>query len=200
MKPASETAVLRDLWTTSPRYRQLYQPPDEIDAVISLLEMEQATALADIGCGNGAFTIAAARRANPDCRVWAFDALQSAVDVCRESAARELGEGRIVTGVAPAEQIPLPDGSVDRILCRAVLHHLADAQRVYEEFARVLKPGGLLLLQAPCNSWQKEWGKIISALYMVFDDSHPRQYHQPADVIAGLNAAGLAMSSFSIRL
>ena len=193
MKSASETPVLRDLWTTSLEYRRLYQPADEIEAVVNLLEMEQATALVDIGCGNGAFTIAAAR-ANPACRVWGFDALQSAVDVCRDSAARELGEGRIVTGVAAAEKIPLEDASVDRVLCRAVLHHLADAQRVYQEFARVLKPGGLLLLQAPCNYWQKEWSQIISALYMVFDDSHPRQYHQPADVIAGLNAAGLAMS------
>ena len=190
MKSASETPVLRDLWTTSLEYRQLYQPPDEIDAVVGLLEMEHATVLADIGCGNGAFAIAAAK-ANPNCRVWAFDALDSATTECQAAAsAAGLSADRFTVSNARAESIPLSDGSVDRLLCRAVLHHLADPQRVFEEFARVLKPGGLLLLQAPCNYWQKEWGRIISALYMVFDDSHPRQYHQPADVIAGLNAAG----------
>jgi hypothetical protein len=51
----------------------------------------------------------------------------------------------------------------------------------------------MLLLQAPCNYWQREWGRVISDLYALDDDSHPRHYHQPAEVIAGLDAAGLAM-------
>jgi SAM-dependent methyltransferase len=195
MKSASETPVLRDLWTTSAEYRRLYQPSDEIETVVRLLEMESATELVDVGCGNGAFTIAAAQ-ANPACRVWAFDALKSATTQCQVAAlAAGLGGDRLTVGEAFAESIPLPDASVDRLLCRAVLHHLPDAQRAYHEFARVLRPGGLLLLQAPSNYWQKPWGKIISDLYMVFDDTHRRQYHQAADVIAGLNAAGLAMSS-----
>jgi SAM-dependent methyltransferase len=195
MKSASDTPVLRDLWTTSPEYRQLYQPSDEIEAVVRLLEMEQASALLDIGCGNGAFTIAAAQ-ANPTCRVWAFDALKSATTQCQAAAfAAGLTGDRLAVGEAWAESIPLPDASVDRVLCRAVLHHLPDAQRVYREFARLLRPGGRLLLQAPCNYWQKKWGQIISDLYRLDDDSHPRQYHQPADVIAGLNLAGLAMTA-----
>jgi predicted RNA methylase len=56
--------ALRDLWTTSPSYRQLYQSPQEVEAVVRLLEMPAATALADVGCGNGTFAVAAAR-ANP---------------------------------------------------------------------------------------------------------------------------------------
>jgi len=185
-------APLRDMWTASPTYRQLYQSPDEIETVTKMLEMPAATALVDVGCGNGAFLIAAAR-ANPTCRILAYDALQSAVDACRVNAARELGDGRVTCAVAPAEKVPLPDGSVDRVLCRAVLHHLADPHVVYREFARVLGPGGMLLLQAPCNYWQQPWGQVISDLYLFDDDTHRRQYHQPADVIAGLNAAGLAM-------
>jgi SAM-dependent methyltransferase len=195
MKSASETPVLRDLWTTSPEYRQLYQPPDELASVVRLLEMESATALVDVGCGNGAFAIAVAQ-ANPTCRVWAFDALKSATTQCQAAAlAAGLGADGFTVGEAFAESIPLPDASVDRVLCRAVLHHIADSQLAYQEFARLLRPGGQLLLQAPANYWQKQWGKIISDLYMFDDDSHRRQYHQPADVIAGLNLAGLAMTS-----
>jgi len=195
MKPASENPVLRDIWTMSPEYRQLYQPPDEIDSIVRLLDMDRATAMADIGCGNGAFVIAAAQ-ANPACRVRAFDALESATAECRIAAlAGGLTAEQFTVSQAWAESIPLPDASVDRLLCRAVLHHFPDAPRVYREFARLLRPGGRLLLQAPCNYWQKEWGQIISDLYMYDDDSHRRQYHQPADVIAGLNTVGLAMSS-----
>ena len=195
MKSASETPQLRDLWTTSAEYRQLYQPPDEVETVVRLLEMMRATALLDIGCGNGTFVIAAAK-VNPACRVWAFDALQSATTECQAAAsAARLSSDRFTVGNAWADNIPLPNASVDRILFRAVLHHLPDPQRAYREFARLLRPGGRLLLQAPCNYWQRDWGQIISDLYIFDDDTHRRQYHQPADVIAGLNAAGLAMDS-----
>jgi SAM-dependent methyltransferase len=194
MKPARENRVLRDMWSTSPEYRQLYQQPEEIAEVVRLLEMEQATALVDVGCGNGVFVIAAAQ-ANPACRVWAFDALESATTQCQAAAsAAGLSADQFTVSQAWAESIPLSDASVDRLLCRAVLHHLPDPQRAYQGFARVLRPGGRLLLQAPCNYWQKEWGTIISDLYMYDDDTHRRQYHQPADVVAGLNIAGLAMT------
>jgi 2-polyprenyl-3-methyl-5-hydroxy-6-metoxy-1,4-benzoquinol methylase len=193
MKAASETTVLRDLWTTSPEYRQLYQQPDEIEEIARLLEMPWATALLDVGCGNGAFVIAAAR-SNPACRVWAFDALDSAASECQAAASvAGLRADHFTVSRALAESIPVPDGAVDRILCRAVLHHLPDPPAAYREFARLLKPGGMLLLQAPCNYWQKEWGQVISDLQMLDDDSHRRQYHQPAEVIAALNAAGLLM-------
>ena len=195
MKAVNSAApVLRDLWTNSVEYRRLHQPPDEIEEVARLLEMETATALLDVGCGNGVFGIAAAR-VNPACRLYAFDALQSAVNVCRTNATRELGDAGVTCAIAAAHQIPLPDAAVDRILCRAVLHHLPDPHAAFREFARLLRPGGLLLLQAPCNYWQAEWGQVISDLYMFDDDSHRRQYHQPATVIAALNAAGLAMRS-----
>jgi len=194
MTSAGDTPVLRDLWTTSPEYRQLYQPTDEVEAIVRLLDMPRATALLDIGCGNGVFAIAAAQ-ANANCRVWAFDALESATIQCQAAALLAgLSSDRFAVGNGVAESIPLPDSSVDRVLCRAVLHHLPDPQRAYREFARVLCPGGLLLLQAPCNYWQREWGGIISDLYMLDDDSHHRHYHQPAAVIAGLNLAGLAMT------
>jgi len=185
---------LLDLWTTSDEYRRIYQTQDEVETIVRLMEMPGAAALVDIGCGNGAFAIACAR-ANAACRVWAFDALESAVTECRARAGDLIRAGRFTAGVAWGERIPLADASVDRVLCRSVLHHLADADALYREIARLLRPGGLLLLQAPCNYWPKRWGRVIGELYRVFDDSHPRQYHQPADVIAGLNVAGLAMQS-----
>ncbi|MGB7157283.1 MAG: class I SAM-dependent methyltransferase [Tepidisphaeraceae bacterium] len=140
--------------------------------------------------GNGTFAVAAAE-ANPRLAVWAFDALASAVAECEKRATQV--RDRFDTGVAWAESVPLPDASVDRVLCRAVLHHVADAPVAYAEFARILKPGGLLLLQAPCNFWGQSWGRSISEFYLLADDSHRRQYHQPADVITGLNDVGLFM-------
>ena len=51
--------------------------------------------------------------------------------------------------VCDVTKIPLPDGSLDAILCTEVLEHVTDPMAVLREFGRLLKPGGRLLLTAP---------------------------------------------------
>jgi SAM-dependent methyltransferase len=46
---------------------------------------------------------------------------------------------------ADAEALPFADGSFDLVLGHAVLHHIPDLRRAFDEFARVLAPGGTLL-------------------------------------------------------
>lgn len=45
--------------------------------------------------------------------------------------------------------IPQPDASFDAIMCIEVLEHLPDPLAALREFARLLKPGGYLILTAP---------------------------------------------------
>ncbi len=47
------------------------------------------------------------------------------------------------------ENIPLRDASVDCILCMVVLEHTRNPQQVLLEFARVLKPDGMLVMVVP---------------------------------------------------
>lgn len=51
-----------------------------------------------------------------------------------------------VSGVA--EQLPFPDRSFDAVVCVRVLHHIGDPRPAIAEFARVLRPGGVLVLEA----------------------------------------------------
>lgn len=48
--------------------------------------------------------------------------------------------------------IPEPDASFDAILCTEVLEHVPDPTNALDEFARLLKPGGKLILTAPFAS------------------------------------------------
>lgn len=51
--------------------------------------------------------------------------------------------------VGRAEEIPLPDGSVDLVITQEVLEHVADPFKAIQEIGRVLKPGGTLYVQLP---------------------------------------------------
>lgn len=48
--------------------------------------------------------------------------------------------------------IPAPDSSFDAILCSEVLEHLPEPTRAIDEFHRLLKTGGVLILTAPFAS------------------------------------------------
>ena len=50
---------------------------------------------------------------------------------------------------ADASRLALADASVDAVLCLEVLEHVRDYVAALEQFARVLKPGGTLLLSMP---------------------------------------------------
>ncbi len=73
-----------------------------------------------------------------------------------QQLARDQIRGRAGYGaidyVCDATQIPVPDESFDAILCTEVLEHVAEPIEVIRECARILKPGGRLILTAPLGS------------------------------------------------
>jgi SAM-dependent methyltransferase len=69
---------------------------------------------------------------------------------------------------APAEAIPLPDGSVDAVLSTVVLCSVADPGRVLAEIRRVLRrPGRFLFFEhvaAPAGTWARRTQRLWSGL------------------------------------
>ena len=51
--------------------------------------------------------------------------------------------------VCDIQAIPLPDSSLDAVLCTEVFEHLPDPMAALKEFSRILKPGGKVFLTAP---------------------------------------------------
>lgn len=121
-------------------------PPEEI---LRLLEVDLRTTMADIGCGPGYFTIPLARMTEEE--VYALDVSPEMLDALSERAS-EAGLDNIKGVLSNAERIELPDNSVDGLLCSLMLHEVDDLPRTMQEFQRILRPGGKMLL----IEWEKQ--------------------------------------------
>jgi arsenite methyltransferase len=98
----------------------------------------------DLGCGAGLDAILAARQVGPEGRVWGIDLAPGMIAAARRAVAE--AELRNVTLVeAPAEQIPLPQESVDVAIVNGLFNLAPDKETVALEVARVLRPGGRFL-------------------------------------------------------
>lgn len=103
----------------------------------------------EIGCGRGGFACwLAAREENAPAEVVAADFAETAVRMGEEFASRR-GIERISWEVADIQEIKHADASFDTVVSCETVEHVPDPRRAVRELARVLKPGGRLLLTTP---------------------------------------------------
>lgn len=95
--------------------------------------------LLDCACGTGVMAAHAQTLVGNEGAVFALD---PSLPMLAEAAKR--GVRQRVAGVA--EQLPLPEDSVDTITMGYALRHVHDLGVAFREFARVLRPGGRLLI------------------------------------------------------
>jgi SAM-dependent methyltransferase len=97
----------------------------------------------DIGSGSGTDVLIAAMLTGRTGVVYGLDMTRAMREkLQRIVAAKEIGHVRVLEG--NAEQIPLPDASVDVVTSNGVLNLVPDKRTAFGEIARVLKPGGRL--------------------------------------------------------
>jgi SAM-dependent methyltransferase len=123
---------------------QLYSPAGRQALVDAGLKAGMT--VADFGCGSGAMTRTIAAMVGPTGSVTGVDLHQAQV----EQAARLcLAKGLVNTEfvVADATNTGLPNDHFDLVYCRFLLLHLTDPNAGLREMWRILKPGGILLVE-----------------------------------------------------
>ncbi len=97
----------------------------------------------EIGAGTGYFSLNLMRAGAIE-QLTCTDISAGMVEALRTNA-EQLGLSGVSAVRADAESLPFPDASFDLLLGHAVLHHLPDLDRAFNEFRRVLRPGGRIL-------------------------------------------------------
>jgi ubiquinone/menaquinone biosynthesis C-methylase UbiE len=99
----------------------------------------------DVGAGNGGMCIAAALSQARE--VHGIEIERSRIDLAYRWAACRGVKVDIQEGVA--EKLPFPDSSIDILFLWAVIEHVDDPEQTLNEMARVLRPGGYAVINAP---------------------------------------------------
>jgi arsenite methyltransferase len=122
------------------------------DRVLDRAEIREGDVVLDVGAGDGLIAFGALDRVGPRGHVVFSDVSQDLLDVSA-ALAEEAGVRRRCSFVrAPAEDLaPIEDESVDVVTTRSVLIYVTEKQRAFEEFFRVLRPGGRVSLFEPIN-------------------------------------------------
>ena len=123
----------------------------------------------DIGSGSGTDTLISARMVGARGRVIGLDMTLAMHDKLRRNAA-EAGVENVEVLFGNAEEIPLPDGSVDVVTTNGVLNLVPDKARAIREVGRILRPGGRMQLadivvetlpSEACRSHPELWAECV---------------------------------------
>ena len=114
-------------------------------APLDFLDLKPGETVLDLGSGPGLDCFLAAEKVGPTGRVIGVDMTPAMLERARANATKggyanvEFREGRL-------ESLPLGDASVDAVTSNCVVNLVPDKAAVFRQVARVLKPGGRLVI------------------------------------------------------
>ena len=132
------------------------------DFALQHITLPEAASVLEIGAGQG-YGASFLSRSLPDAQVYS-------VDITAECLKPE----RLVFGpnpprfiLASATDLPLSDASMDAVFAVMTFHCLPQPQRVVQEAARVLRPGGVFILaDVDGHHWMKRPFEIVEHLFI----------------------------------
>jgi ubiquinone/menaquinone biosynthesis C-methylase UbiE len=145
-----------------------------LPALLGLLD--EATVVADLGCGTGQVAEALAPF------VGQVIGIDSSPSMLKTAKKRLLAHKNVELRAGTLEALPLDDGGLDAAMMFLVLHHVADPKPCVAEAFRALKPGGRLVVVDMLPHDRDEYRSQMGHVWLGFAE---------ADVLRILRGAGL---------
>jgi ubiquinone/menaquinone biosynthesis C-methylase UbiE len=170
----------------------------DLEAMLPAAAPTGSERVLDVGCGAGHTAIAFAPHVQSVDAVDLTPAMLEQTDKLAERA----GARNLTTRLGDVEALPYPDRQFEIVTCRLCAHHFGQPGRALSEIARVLAPGGQLILVDIVSPEPPEQDTFLNTLEMLRDPSHVRD-HSLSQWLAMLGAAGLApelLATWPMRL
>jgi ubiquinone/menaquinone biosynthesis C-methylase UbiE len=148
----------------------------------------QPESVLDLGCGAGHVSFSLAQGGAH--RITAYDPSAEMLQIVRQ-AASERGFGKAIdTCVGSAEVLPFESNTFDLVVSRYSAHHWTSVPRALGECARVLTPGGRVVIIDVIAPENPLCDTALQVLEFLRDPSHVRDY-RVSEWSAMVKAAGL---------
>lgn len=154
---------------------------------LAFAEVRPGDVVLDLGSGAGLDLLIAARRVGPAGRVIGIDMTDAMIAKARANAAAA-GLANVEVRKGIIEALPIETASVDWVISNCVINLSPEKPRVFAEIARVLRPGGRMLVSDIVVKDLPAWIRASEALFSsciagaIGEDEY----------LAGLAQAGLA--------
>jgi ubiquinone/menaquinone biosynthesis C-methylase UbiE len=129
-------------------------------------------AVLDVATGTGHTALKLAPLAR---RVVGFDLTRRMLSLA-EDTARQRGVGNCSWVLGDVSSLPFPDRSFDVVCSRRAPHHFPDLSAALKEMVRVLKDGGIMVIDDRSVPDDEEVARTMNALDRLHDRSHVREY------------------------
>ena len=137
----------------------------------ALLRLLPPLTIADLGTGEGSFALLLAQRAT---RVIAVDSSARMLEVGRDQALRN-GIGNIEFRLGDMEELPIANGEVELVFFSQSLHHALHPSRALAEAARILVPGGRVVILDLARHRFEEAREIYADEWLGFSEADLEQ-------------------------
>lgn len=133
-------------------------------ALKEIVEEEKVQQILDAACGTGDFSIAIARKMNPESHIIGVDLSEGMLSVMREKISKDRLGPLVSCEQGDCSSMRFADSSFDRVTIAFGVRNMEDRQKALKEILRVLKKGGKLVileLSVPSNP-------LISWFYKIY--------------------------------
>ncbi|MDE2227826.1 MAG: class I SAM-dependent methyltransferase [Alphaproteobacteria bacterium] len=158
----------------------------DLDALAARVRGRAEARVLDLGCGGGHVGFAVAPHVR---EIVAYDLSREMLDVVAREAAKR-GFANLVTQQGVVERLPFADATFDYVFSRFSAHHWHDVDAALREAARILKPGGTVVVVDTVAPAAPLLDTFLQAIELLRDPSHVRNYSR-AEWAAIVGRAGL---------
>lgn len=136
----------------APRYDRMFRRYSQatLRKALEVIPADGASNLIDVACGTGLLAEMLLQQ-RPALSVLGVDISPAMLERAQQ---RLPASGQVRWALGHAEQLPASSGEFDVLTCTNAFHLVQDAAAALEEFRRVLKPGGTMVLVDWCLDFQ----------------------------------------------